>query len=130
MDSREINHQWYDRFDEDRMVLVLNDESDEEIELPARYEVCDTCDGRGSHTNSSIDRQGLTAEDFAEDPDFAEDYFRGRYDVPCAECHGKRVVPVVDETRATPEQKKVAEQAQDEHYRNQRDEWAAREYGF
>lgn len=31
-----------------------------------------------------------------EDPDFREGYFRGDYDVDCAECHGARVVPAVD----------------------------------
>lgn len=60
---------------------------------PKGYAVCPTCEGRGSHVNPSIDSHGLTAEDFAEDPDFEEAYFSGAYDVRCAECHGKRVVP-------------------------------------
>lgn len=57
------------------------------------FAVCPTCEGRGSHVNPSIDSQGLSAEDFDEDPDFREDYFSGAYDVPCAECRGNRVVP-------------------------------------
>lgn len=58
-----------------------------------QFAVCPTCEGRGSHVNPSIDSQGLSAEDFAEDPDFEEAYFSGAYDMPCSECHGQRVVP-------------------------------------
>jgi DnaJ-class molecular chaperone len=63
-------------------------------EVDVEYEVCPTCDGKGSHVNPSIDCCGLSAEDFYDDPDFAEDYHRGMYDQPCNQCHGKRVVPV------------------------------------
>jgi len=101
MDRRDCHQQWYDRFDERQMVLVVTDDEGEELELPARYDVCDTCHGTGSHVNPSIDSHGLSRDDFDEDPDFAEDYFRGVYDVSCHECHGRRVVPVVDEYRAT-----------------------------
>ncbi len=69
-----------------------------EIEIPARYEVCETCDGRGTHVNPSIDRRGISAREMHEDPDFADDYRRGTYDVQCNECAGRRVVLVpVDE---------------------------------
>jgi hypothetical protein len=44
--------------------------------------------GEGTCVNPNIDANGLTAEDFAEDPDFAEDYFGGVYDVRCAACGG------------------------------------------
>lgn len=57
------------------------------------WKLCPLCDGRGRHVNPSIDAQGLTADDFAEDPDFAEDYSRGTYDVTCRQCNGRRVVP-------------------------------------
>jgi hypothetical protein len=63
-------------------------------ELPARFDVCPTCDGKGSHVNPSIDDNGICASDFYEDPDFAESYFAGCYDVPCNECKGKRVIMV------------------------------------
>ena len=69
------------------------------FKLPAVYKVCPTCDGCGSHVNPSIDDQGLTAEDFSEDPDFKEEYMCGIYDVPCYECQGLRVVPRVDEEK-------------------------------
>jgi hypothetical protein len=76
---------------------------DEDVEVPIRYDVCPTCDGRGSHVNPSVDCDGLTAEDFAEDPDLAEMYMDGVYDVTCYGCNGRNVVPVIDEDRCDPE---------------------------
>lgn len=77
--------------------------------LPARYEVCTTCRGKGKHVNPSIDAHGISREEFDEDPDFMEDYLSGFYDVTCYECHGKRVVPVIDDARLTEEQRRVSE---------------------
>ena len=54
-----------------------------------KWEVCGTCDGRGKVVNPSIDAHGITADEFYDDPDFAEDYHRGVYDIPCPECHGR-----------------------------------------
>jgi hypothetical protein len=109
MDRREQDHQWYERFDETRMMFEVENGEGELVEIPAVYEVCGTCDGKGSHVNPSIDSHGLSREDFDEDPDFAEDYFTGRYDVPCAECHGSRVSPTVSD-RATPQEKALADE--------------------
>lgn len=67
-----------------------------EIELPTRWEVCGTCGGEGSHVAPAIDCDGLTSEDFANDPDFAETYFGGAYDVTCSTCHGRTTVRVAD----------------------------------
>lgn len=75
-----------------------------DVHLPAKYEVCSRCRGTGKHCNPSIDGNGLTAEDFAEDPDFKDDYFAGVYDVTCYECYGERVILTVDEEQLTPEQ--------------------------
>jgi hypothetical protein len=69
--------------------------SADEIKLvvPAKNEVCSTCQGKGTHVNPSIDGSGLSREDFErEGPEFQEDYFRGVYDVTCYECKGHRVV--------------------------------------
>jgi hypothetical protein len=66
---------------------------DQDYDLAFDWLLCPVCRGRGSHVNPAIDGQGLTAEDFADDPDFAEDYHAGFYDQPCVECHGLRVVP-------------------------------------
>jgi len=110
MDHRDIaalRRPWYKHLDKRAMtarVEVLCSEEDvgedargyatEEVVVNIEWEVCPTCDGRGCHVNPSIDAHGLTAEDFAEDPDFAEDYLRGKYDIHCSECRGERVVPV------------------------------------
>lgn len=79
-------------------VLYTTDEEGNDIEakLPTKMEVCPVCDGHGKHVNPSIDSGGLSAEDFDEDPEFAEDYMRGTYDVTCNRCGGNNVVPVVD----------------------------------
>jgi RecJ-like exonuclease len=82
---------------------------DEEVALPAKFEVCPRCEGTGSHVNPAIDGNGLTRDDFDEDPDFAEAYFAGDYDVRCEECKGRRVVTVFDPARATPEQRALWE---------------------
>lgn len=106
---------WFERIDLNRMVGIVEfeycfdvdpnypeDGSGSPIEVVLKWEVCPTCEGRGSHVNPSIDAHGLTAEDFSEDPDFREDYMRGLYDQPCNECHGRRVVPVMDPDHNTP----------------------------
>lgn len=54
-----------------------------------KWMICVACDGEGTCVNPNIDANGLTAEDFAEDPDFAESYFDGDYDVRCAACAGR-----------------------------------------
>lgn len=78
-------------------VTMMDPEGDEvEVDFPAKFEVCGTCEGRGSHVNPNIDRNGISEEQFAEDEDFRESYFSGAYDVPCVECKGLRVVPGVD----------------------------------
>lgn len=53
-----------------------------------KWSICPACGGEGTCVNPNIDDRGLTAEDFAEDPDFAEDYFSGVYDQICAACYG------------------------------------------
>lgn len=92
----------------DKIILYMErEEADgtyvDEIELPTHMEVCDRCRGKGTHTNPSIDGNGLSQE-YAEDVEFMEDYLSGAYDVRCEECNGANVVPVVDEERMTPEQ--------------------------
>jgi len=102
---------WFDSFDESTMTaeVSIEDEDGNEIveDMPVKYEVCDTCEGSGSHVNPSIDCNGLTSDDFYNDPDFAEDYSAGRYDVTCYGCGGKRVVPVVNTSRLNERQKEV-----------------------
>lgn len=85
------------------VTLVDNDTGDEsEVEVPAHHEVCGRCEGHGTHLNPSIGEHAYSAEEFDEafEPgsEEREHYFRrgGMYDVTCVECHGKRVVLVMD----------------------------------
>ena len=107
---------WYKSVDTNRMKAVVTlrwdddetgDECEENVEVPIKFEVCPTCRGKGTHVNPSIDCNGLTAEDFAEDPDFAEDYFSGRYDQTCNGCGGQRVVPEICEDGVSGETRKL-----------------------
>jgi len=94
---------------------VENDDGDEESHaLPGKYEVCDRCEGHGTHLHPAIGEHAYTAEEFAEsfDDEEREEYFRhgGRYDVTCEECRGVRVVLVVDEEACkSPEQRAALE---------------------
>lgn len=87
--------------DHDRMKIVFLDDNEELVDLPAKYEVCGTCGGRGKHVNRAIDGNGITASEMEElGPDFREEYFSGVYDVCCEECQGRNVVLAVDEEHA------------------------------
>jgi hypothetical protein len=79
--------------------MIRFEYQDEQYELPSRFELCPRCEGRGTHVNPAVDGNGISPEEFAEDPDFAESYFSGLYDVPCHTCGGRRVVEVPDEGR-------------------------------
>lgn len=70
--------------------------------LKIKFEVCPTCEGRGKHVNPSIDCNGLTREDFDQDPDFYDDYRSGVFDVECYGCKGENVIAVIDEQRCNP----------------------------
>jgi len=111
---------WFSSLDESKMkatALIFDDETGDEVEVETRFEfqVCGCCEGKGSHVNPSIDAGGLSAGDFHADPDFAEEYFAGRYDVACYECHGKRVVPVPTDQRVTQRLQDIAQAAADHH---------------
>jgi len=94
-------------FDEKQMVLhmcIEDDDGEEQIiDVPAKFTVCPDCRGKGTCVNPDIDRHGLSREDFSEDPDFEEAYYRGRYDIPCPGCKGLRVIPVADENTCPPD---------------------------
>jgi len=102
------------KFDERTMMLeaiLETDEGEEVYYFPTKYEVCSTCDGKGSHVNPSIDSHGITSDEWQNDwsHEEQEEYMLGGYDVSCYECSGKRVVPVVDEDKCSDELKsKVA----------------------
>ena len=70
-----------------------DDDGNEVIEkIPAKREICHRCEGRGKHVNPSVDGNGISQEDFDQDPDFREAYFEGRYDVTCWDCEGEKVI--------------------------------------
>jgi hypothetical protein len=87
------------------ITIEMEDEETGEMvehQLPAKFEVCSRCEGNGKHMNPNIDGNGISPEQFRDDPDFEESYFRGDYDVSCEECEGERVVAVVDEANCDP----------------------------
>lgn len=90
------------------VVEIFDGDESKAVRFPAKYEVCPVCDGRGKHVNPAIDDNGISGEDFADDPDFREDYFSGMYDVTCNECRGARVVSVINEAACTSEELKDA----------------------
>lgn len=71
-----------------------------EHELPAKFAVCDECDGHGTHLADGLRGVAFTQEQFNEcfDEDAAREYFKkgGSYDVRCKVCAGDRVMRVVD----------------------------------
>jgi hypothetical protein len=140
MDRRDraaMEGDWYNSFDEDRMEATINLENDEgdeeEITVHCKYEVCSTCEGKGTHVNPSIDSNGLTAEDFDEDPNFKEQYFNGAFDVTCYGCKGKRVEVVVDWERIKREDEKLHKRLE-EYFESRADDMREREaemrYGY
>lgn len=84
-----------------------------EVMLPAKRIVCPRCDGTGTHVNPNIDGHGISPDEFNQDPDFKEAYFRGDYDVTCEECHGRNVVEVVDWEALTPKMQERLQRYED-----------------
>jgi hypothetical protein len=98
-----MTDKWYTAIDEGKMLARIEFENDDGVILdewvPFTYGVCPTCRGKGKHVNPGIDAGGISAEDFANDYSFYEDYMAGTYDVTCNQCHGKRVVPECNDER-------------------------------
>ena len=127
---------WYTSLNAGRLIATVRlwgdgdeDTDEEEVEVPIKFEVCDTCEGKGRHVNPSIDAGGLSREDFEQDPDFMEGYMRGDYDVTCAECHGERVVPELDRKRCDPAILKRLEAKWEEERQSRRERDAERRFG-
>jgi predicted methyltransferase len=77
--------------DEDEVQIM--EEGEEVVTINCHYAVCGCCDGRGTVVNPSIDAHGIGAEEWNEwDPEEREGYMKGRYDIECPHCEGKRVV--------------------------------------
>jgi hypothetical protein len=82
------------------------------VSFPARWIICEACDGHATTTRHiECDGGGFTASEWADacgdDPDFAKDYFSGRYDRPCPDCKGLGRVQVIDEEAVTGWRQKI-----------------------
>ncbi len=62
------------------------------LDLPKRWEICGWCNGEGS----SSAHLGEVSQMMDEDPEWAEDYMAGRYDIQCEECRGDGKVRAID----------------------------------
>lgn len=96
-----------------RWTRMDEDENETIIEFPARFEVCDLCQGKGTHVNPSIDAGGLSDDDefWYDDIDSETGesrYRRGDYNIPCNCCKGRRVMLVIDRARVEGQSELVA----------------------
>lgn len=83
--------------------FTFTDDNDDEIEteIPAKYDVCGSCHGKGKHDHPAFSN-GITADEWNGpdwDDESRESYMAGAYDVTCEECKGLRVILVPDEDR-------------------------------
>ena len=93
------------------------------ISLPVKMEVCPECSGTGFVLAGGLRGASFTSEEFYEcfdDPESREAYFtRGSYlDEQCDVCHGKNVVPVIDEDNI-PAKDRAAYEAYEKHAEEQ-----------
>lgn len=81
-------------------------------DLDAKYVVCLICEGEGFTSNYL---GSFSMAEIAEmDEEWEEDYFTGRFDRPCEECDGARVLLVPDEEKADPEVLRIYREQQEE----------------
>ncbi|EDY2030014.1 hypothetical protein GTB64_004456 [Salmonella enterica] len=80
--------------------------------------ICPCCEGEGRVDNPAFSN-GFTQDELNDDPDFAERYFAGVYDVGCSECEGKGKVKVIDRSAlsATELAELEAEEEEERAYR-------------
>lgn len=102
------------------------------LKLPTKYEVCPSCEGHGKYVNPAIDGNGITGDEWEEMGEESQEmYLSGGYDVTCEECGGNRVVEVLDESRATPEQTRAVTGWERDCAESRADEAAeARAFGY
>jgi hypothetical protein len=69
--------------------------------LPVCPEVCQMCQGRGTHVHPSM--YILTGSEYEEmSHDERDTFHSGGYDVECVECHGNKIVYDIDFDMLTP----------------------------
>lgn len=101
------------------------------LELPAKMEVCDDCEGHGFVLNPSMREHAYSMEEFNEtfhDEEDREQYFKrgGIYDIQCPTCNGKNVVPVVDESLIPSNKQEQYKQYKMWKYQKDRDDYLYR----
>ena len=87
------------------------------LDVPFRWEICDRCNGAGTHDNPAFS-DGISGEEWANEWDVEEReaYMSGAYDVRCDECEGSGKVRVPVLSAMTAEERKAYE----EHLDNER----------
>ena len=84
------------------MAIILYMDDDTERALPAKKEVCPSCQGHGQ--TSAYNIGAITADEWSDwHEDERADYLAGRYDEVCPECKGLRVIDVLDRERCSPD---------------------------
>ena len=112
----------------EQVTVITEDGGEQVLNLPAKYEVCWRCSGKGAH---DCWEGGMTGDEMAEQgPDFFDDYMSGMYDRQCTECHGKRVLSVVDRLRCNPEDLVLYEQHLEQEAAYQAEIDAERRMGY
>lgn len=64
--------------------------------MSSKWIICTLCSGDGHYVNPAIDSHGISAEELADDPEFAEQYMSGAYDEQCRRCGGTGKVLAAD----------------------------------
>ena len=97
--------------------------------LPAKRIVCPTCEGTGRVLCDGLRGVAIDPEHM-EDPDFAESYFGGNYDVTCDHCHGENVVLEVDYEALSEKMKARVDRQANQEWRDEQERLAERRWGF
>ena len=130
MDHRERQRPDWIKDDTKTMQIIIDGLDGEIVRIPAKYEVCPTCDGKGTHVNPSIDGHGITGEEMNElGQDFVNDYFSGAFDVVCNYCKGMRVVLEVDREATLPRWIKLYDEMWNDEWETRRAYDAERRVG-
>jgi len=136
MDSRDARLPGWLEHDHKNMCFWIRDYWEEEpattardVRIPAVYEVCHVCRGKGHHVNPDIDRNGITPDDFNEDPDFFDQYTSGVYDIGCRWCKGRKVEMVVDEESTEKEDLEIYHEMMQGHWETIQEQEAERRAG-
>jgi predicted methyltransferase len=90
---------------------VYSYEVDEEISVPAIWQVCEACGGEGA---SSAYLGAFTASEWLQSDDFMEDYMKGFYDRTCEICKGRTTVLAPDWAALTDEEDRIVQRHLDD----------------